>query len=127
MSSKLTIASSSAARRKSSAGTSLAESMTLSPRMPSASASMSSVALEQSRPQPYSPRMEMSAGLGFALTAKYSRKPGFQAKASRTASMLRRMPASSYRWNGVGKCSQMDTSRSFVTKGVLVMEAPLCG
>ncbi len=34
-------------------------------------------------------------GLGVALTAKYSRKPGFQAKASASARVRARMAASS--------------------------------
>ena len=58
---------------------------------------MSSVRLEQSQPHPSSARMPTSVGLGFALTAKYSRKPGFHEKASATARALARMPASSYR------------------------------
>ena len=78
-------------------GVSLDENMMRSPSSPRTSASMSSVSLEQSTPQPYSARMEMSAGLGVALTAKYSRKPGFHEKAASSRSALARIPASSYR------------------------------
>ena len=40
-------------------------------------------------------RIFMSVGFGVAFTAKYSRNPGFQAKASFTACAFFRMPASS--------------------------------
>ena len=69
--------------------------MIRSPDRPSASAISSSHALEQSTPQPYSARIEMIAGLGVALTAKYSRKLGAHENALVRASAVLRMPASS--------------------------------
>ena len=67
------IAPSLCARRNSSAGVSLDENMMLSPVMPSFSQSISSVRLEQSMPQPSARRSCIIAGVGVALTAKYSR------------------------------------------------------
>ena len=52
------------------------------PVNPQRSESISSVREEQSTPQPSSRRSFKMAGVGVALTAKYSRKPGFQAKAA---------------------------------------------
>jgi len=95
MSSRLMLASRRRARRKSSAGVTFEENMISAPRRPSRSARMSSVSEEQSRPQPSSCRMRRIAGLGLALTAKYSRKPGFQAKAASSCRTAARMPASS--------------------------------
>ena len=43
------------------------------------------MAVAQSQPQPSSARMETIHGLGVALTAKYSQKPGFQANAALSA------------------------------------------
>ena len=96
------VAPSSLASAKSAAGVLLDENMMSDPVMPSERAIISSVSLEQSAPHPYSRKMEISRGLGLAFTAKYSLNPGFHAKASRMASIFLRMPASSYRWKGVG-------------------------
>ncbi len=69
--------------------------MMWSPERPSAFAIMSSVLDAQSVPQSYSASSFTMLGFGVALTAKYSRKPGFQENAFFTFSTLRRMPASS--------------------------------
>ena len=95
MSSRFIVAPSFAARAKSSAGVSFEENMMSGPVMPCRSQSMSSVREEQSMPQPSSRRMSMMDGLGVALTAKYSLKPGFHAKAFRTRRAFSRMPRSS--------------------------------
>ena len=73
----------------------LAENMTSSPEKPQARASISSVALEQSTPQPSSFRMRNMAGLGSALTAKYSLKSPHQAKAAFRSRAFWRSPDSS--------------------------------
>ena len=65
------------------------------PRNPHFSASISSVRLEQSAPQPSSFRIFKIAGVGVAFTAKYSRKDGAQAKALFSCRAFRRIPASS--------------------------------
>ena len=67
------------------------------PENPAASDIISSVAEEQSVPQPYSFRISRILGLGVAFTAKYSLNPGFQAKASFTFLAFSRIPASSYK------------------------------
>ena len=69
--------------------------MTPSPLTPTRSESISSAALEQSMPQPSSAKIFRIAGVGVAFTAKYSRNPGFQAKAALRRRALARMPASS--------------------------------
>ena len=79
--------------------------------------SISSVREEQSAPQPSSRRIFKMAGLGVAFTAKYSLKPGFQAKAAFNRRAFSLMPFSSYRWKGVGYCWVMERSCSAVTKG----------
>ena len=81
-SSRLMVAPSLAASWNSSAGVSLEENMISPPVNPQRSESISSVREEQSTPQPSSRRSFKMAGVGVALTAKYSRKPGFQAKAA---------------------------------------------
>ena len=65
--------------------------MMRSPRMPHALASVSSVAVAQSQPQPSSARIETIVGLGVAFTAKYSVKPGFHEKAASRARARSRM------------------------------------
>ena len=52
------------------------------------------VALAQSTPQPSSLRMRKTAGVGRALTAKYSRKSSISPKASLSARAVWRMPRS---------------------------------
>ena len=94
MSSRLMVAPSRSARAKSSAGVSLEENIISSPPMPRRSQSISSVREEQSMPQPSSRSMAMMDGLGVALTAKYSLKPLFQAKASYTRLAFSRIPLS---------------------------------
>ena len=79
----------------SSGGIALADRMISSPRNPHLSASVSSVAEEQSSPHPSSFRIFRMAGFGSALTAKYSRKSGFHPKAAFSARALSRIPASS--------------------------------
>ena len=69
--------------------------MICSPENPQASLIMRSVMEEQSVPQPYSFRMSRRKGFGVAFTAKYSRNPGFQAKACCTFAAFSRMPFSS--------------------------------
>ena len=81
----------------SSGGMALADRMISPPEKPQASASVSSVAEEQSSPQPSSFRIRRIAGFGSALTAKYSRKSGHQAKALFSSRARPRIPASSYR------------------------------
>ena len=95
MSSKLMIPPSRAAKANSPGGVSFEENIISSPEKPQASLIMSSVSEEQSTPQPYSLRIFNKKGFGVALTAKYSRKPLFQAKASRTRAAFSRMPLSS--------------------------------
>ena len=84
------------ARAYSLSGVTFDENIILSPENPIASASMSSVADEQSQPQPYSPSIFIRVGFGVAFTAKYSRKPLFHANAFFTFSAFFLMPASSY-------------------------------
>ena len=79
----------------SSGGMALAENIISVPWKPQAWARVSSVALEQSTPQPSWRRMRRMAGLGKAFTAKYSLKSGHQAKAWFSARAVRRMPPSS--------------------------------
>ena len=55
----------------------------------------SSVSVAQSTPQPSSFKILRIAGLGVALTAKNSLKPGFHEKAAFTARAVSRMPFSS--------------------------------
>ena len=88
-------APSRSASRYSSARVLLEENMISSPRKPHFSASISSVRLEQSAPQPSSRRSFKMAGVGVAFTAKYSLNPPFQAKAAFTARAFSRMPLSS--------------------------------
>ena len=95
MSSRFTKASSLRAMASSRSGMALALNMMSGPRKPQTSASISSVSLEQSRPQPSSFRIRRMAGLGRAFTAKYSRKSAHQEKAWFSARARRRMPASS--------------------------------
>ena len=93
--SRLMMAPTASAWAKSASGVSLLESMTRSPVTPAAWARVSSVAVAQSQPQPSSARMETIQGLGVALTAKYSQKPGFQANAALSARARWRIWASS--------------------------------
>ena len=93
--SRLMIAPRSSAARKSSSGVSFEESMMSRPVTPARSASKSSTPVAQSQPQPHSARTRSMAGLGVALTAKYSLKPGFQAKAAESSAARRRISASS--------------------------------
>ena len=79
----------------SSLGVWLEENIISLPAKPTASLSISSVREEQSTPQPSSRRIFKMAGLGRALTAKYSLKPLFQLKASLIRRALARMPFSS--------------------------------
>ena len=65
--------------------------MMRSPRTPQAFASVSSVAVAQSQPQPSSARMETIVGLGVAFTAKYSVKLGFHENAAFKARARSRM------------------------------------
>ena len=95
MSSRLMIAPNLFAYANSSAGVSFEENIMLSPVIPMASLSISSVLEEQSQPQPYSLKISIRYGLGVAFTAKYSRKPGFHANASFTACAFSRIPFSS--------------------------------
>ena len=94
-SSRLMTAPSRWASWYSSARVLLEVNMISLPRKPHFSASISSVRLEQSAPQPSSRRMFSSLGVGVALTAKYSLKPLFQAKAAQRRRALARMPDSS--------------------------------
>ena len=66
-----------------------------SPVTPHRSAIKSSVREEQSQPHPSSRRSFKMAGVGVAFTAKYSRNPGFQAKAACSRRAFSRMPRSS--------------------------------
>ena len=66
-----------------------------SPRMPQRTLISTSGALAQSVPQPREESRRNIVGLGVAFTAKYSRKPGFHAKARFSRSAQRRIPASS--------------------------------
>ena len=91
------MAPSSSANANSSAGVSLEENMICCPSNPWESANISSVKEEQSHPQSYSFKMFKINGFGVAFTAKYSRKPGFHANASFTASAFSRIPFSSYK------------------------------
>ena len=95
MSSKLMMAPSLCARRNSSAGVSFDENMISSPFMPSFSQSMSSVSEEQSMPQPSALSSSMTAGVGVALTAKYSLYPAFQANAAFTRRAFSMIPRAS--------------------------------
>ena len=79
----------------SSAKVLLEENMISRPRKPQRSASISSVRLEQSAPQPSARSVFRMVGLGVALTAKYSRNPGFQEKAALSRRAFSRMPFSS--------------------------------
>ena len=79
----------------SSLGVWLEENMISSPAKPTASLSISSVREEQSTPQPSSRRICRMAGLGSALTAKYSLKPLFQLNAWLMRRAFSRMPFSS--------------------------------
>ena len=79
----------------SSARVLLEENMISRPRKPHFSASISSVRLEQSAPQPSSRRTLRMVGLGVAFTAKYSLNPGFQEKAAFSRRAFSRMPLSS--------------------------------
>lgn len=72
MSSRLIMAPSFPAMANSSTGVSLEENMISLPANPTASDSISSVAEEQSVPQPHSLRIRRIQGLGVAFTAKYS-------------------------------------------------------
>ena len=105
MSSRLMKAPSARACANSSGGMALAERMISSPEKPQAFASVSSVAEEQSSPHPSSFRIRSTAGFGSAFTAKYSRKSRHQANALFSSLARLRIPASSYRWKGVGNCS----------------------
>ena len=67
----------------------------LSPVIPHASESISSVSEEQSVPQPTEASSFKINGLGVALTAKNSRNPGFQENARYRRSAFSRMPFSS--------------------------------
>ena len=102
MSSRLITAPSCRALTNSSAGVSLEVNITASPLMPVASASRSSGSELQSAPNPSSMRIFMMKGFGHAFMAKKFWKAGFHAKARFRRRALARMPASSYRWNGVG-------------------------
>ena len=72
----------------------------------------------QSVPQPSSFKRRSIAGVGVAFTAKYSLKPLFHENAAFSARALRRMPASSYRWKGVGIWSMISLAFSKVRKDV---------
>ena len=65
------------------------------PEKPHRCAIISSVREEQSTPQPSCFRIFRMPGVGVALTAKYSLKPGFQPKAAFRARAVARMPFSS--------------------------------
>ena len=82
------------ARENSPPLTSLALNMMSPPAKPQASASISSVSLAQSTPQPSSLRMRRTAGVGSALTGKYSRKSSLSPNASLSARARWRMPRS---------------------------------
>ena len=88
-------APSSRACANSSGGMAFADRITSSPEKPQAFASVSSVAEEQSRPQPSSFMMRRIAGFGSAFTAKYSLKSGHQAKAAFSRRARARIPFSS--------------------------------
>ena len=62
---------------------------------PIRSAMTNSVSVAQSTPQPSSCKIFKMAGVGVALTAKYSLNPVFQAKAALTARAVSRIPFSS--------------------------------
>ena len=94
-SSRLMVAPSFAASRNSQAGVSLEENMISLPVKPQRWDIISSVREAQSVPQPSSRRIFRMAGVGVALTAKYSLKPGFQEKACITFRAFSRMPFSS--------------------------------
>ena len=80
---------------KSAAGVAFDENMISSPAKPTRSLIISSVSDEQSTPQPSLFRISSITGFGVALTAKYSRKPLFHAKAAFRARARSRMPRSS--------------------------------
>ena len=63
--------------------------------MPECSAIINSGTDAQSAPQPSSASNLRMAGVGVALTAKYSQKPGFHEKARYNSCTQRRIPASS--------------------------------
>ena len=71
------------------------ENMISLPRKPHRRAISSSARLEQSAPQPSSLSSFRRAGVGAALTAKYSLNPGFQEKAAFTRRAFSRRPFSS--------------------------------
>ena len=97
ISSRFTKAPSARACASSSGGMAFADRITSSPPKPQAFASISSVADEQSSPQPSSFRIRRMVGFGSAFTAKYSRKSLHQLNASFSARALFRSPVSSYR------------------------------
>ncbi len=86
---------SAAAAAKSSGLVLFEVNMISSPRAPRLRARSSSVSELQSKPKPRSRMISRIAGLGRALTAKYSRKPGMPEKAACTWRPVARMPASS--------------------------------
>ena len=69
--------------------------ITRSPVTPTRSDSISSAGLEQSMPQPSSANSDRIAGVGVALTAKYSRNPGFQSNAAFSRRAFSRIERSS--------------------------------
>ena len=87
----------SLAKIYSSSGVSLEENIISCPVKPQASAILNSTLDEQSTPQPSSFKIRKIAGLGVALMAKYSLKPGFQEKALYSFRAVSRIPFSSYR------------------------------
>ena len=97
ISSRLINAPSSLACVNSSGGMAFADRIISSPEKPQAFARISSVAEEQSSPQPSSFRIRRIAGFGSALTAKYSLKSRHQANALFSSRARLRIPASSYR------------------------------
>ena len=96
MSSRLTIPPRRQAAWNSSSVVLLEENIIpASPVTPQRSARASSARDEQSQPQPSPWRIFKMAGVGVAFTAKYSRKPGFQAKAAFNRRAFSRIPFSS--------------------------------
>ena len=84
-----------AAYSNSSAGVALEENIISLPVMPIALLNINSVLEEQSHPKPYSFKILIKKGLGFAFTEKYSLNPLFHAKASFIACALALIPFSS--------------------------------
>ena len=95
MSSRLMMAPAALAMRYSSSRVSLEENMMSRPRMPQRWLISTSGALAQSQPQPRECSRRRIAGVGVALTAKYSLNPGFQEKALYRSVTHFLMPASS--------------------------------